>query len=386
MTAAAMRICSPHCGVAPETTSGGETYERELLVRLARGGAEIELILARGKPHPTGVPNWTVHRFAIGRGLRWWIAPAVVPSAIRRVHAHRPFDLLRAHSLRFIGPAALWARRHYRLDVPVVAHHHHLDPSPLNRVIERRVIGAVDHLVVGSEFAKRQLRDELGVRTDHVSVASYGVDPDFEARPRRADLVERYGLRDRPVVLFFGGLKARKNLFLLLDVWARVVAAVPAARLLVAGGGPLLADLRRHASQLGVKTSVVFTGYVPEVEKPRHFNLGDVFFFPSAMEGFGLTVAEAMSSGLPVVASDRGSIPELVVEGEGGFLGDPTRPDTFVRPLITLLEDGALREKLGRSNADRVDRLFRWSRCVDETRRAYEATLEAWRRRPRRQS
>jgi glycosyltransferase involved in cell wall biosynthesis len=135
-----------------------------------------------------------------------------------------------------------------------------------------------------------------------------------------------------------------------------------------------------------VEASVVFTGYVPEVEKPHHFNLGDVFFFPSAMEGFGLTVAEAMSSGLPVVASDRGSIPELVVEGEGGFLGDPTRPDTFVRPLITLLEDGALREKLGRSNADRVDRLFRWSRCVDETRRAYEATLEAWRRRPRRQS
>lgn len=386
MTTAAMRICSPHCGIAPETTSGGETYERELLVRLARGGAEIELILARGKPHPTGVPNWTVHRFAIGRGLRWWIAPAVVPSAIRRVHARRPFDLLRAHSLRFIGPAALWARRRYRLDVPIVAHHHHLDPSPLNRVIERRVIGAVDHLVVGSEFAKRQLRDELGVRTDHVSVAYYGVDPGFEARPRRADLGERYGLRDHPVVLFFGGLKARKNLFLLLDVWARVVTAVPAARLLVAGGGPLLADLRRHASQLGVEASVVFTGYVPEVEKPDHFNLGDVFFFPSAMEGFGLTLAEAMSSGLPVVASDRGSIPELVVEGEGGFLGDPARPDTFVRPLITLLEDGALREKLGRTNADRVDRLFRWSRCVDETRRAYEATLEAWRRRPRRLS
>ena len=69
-----MRICTPHCGIAPETTSGGETYERELLERLGRAGVQLEIILARGKPHPVGVPNWTIHRFAIGRGLRWYVA------------------------------------------------------------------------------------------------------------------------------------------------------------------------------------------------------------------------------------------------------------------------------------------------------------------------
>jgi hypothetical protein len=52
-----MRICTPHCGVAPETTSGGETYERELLTRLGRAGVSIDIILARGKPHPEAVPN-----------------------------------------------------------------------------------------------------------------------------------------------------------------------------------------------------------------------------------------------------------------------------------------------------------------------------------------
>ena len=165
-----MRICSPHCGVAPETTSGGETYERELLTRLGRDGVAIDLILARGKPHPAGVPNWTVHRFGIGRGLRWWIAPFVVPQAIARVARTSGMDLLRAHSLRYIGPAALWARRRFALDVPIVAHHHHLDPSPLNRQLEGRVADAVDRLVVGSEFARRQLAAELGVRTDHVAV------------------------------------------------------------------------------------------------------------------------------------------------------------------------------------------------------------------------
>jgi glycosyltransferase involved in cell wall biosynthesis len=378
----ALSLCSPHCGVNPETTSGGETYERELLTRLGHDGIRVELILARGKPHPLAVANWRVHRFKIHRGLRWWVAPLVVPSAIHRVHREVGFDLLRVHSLRFIGPSALWARRRWTLDVPVVAHHHHLDPDPLNRVIEKRVVEACDGIVVGSEFARRQLAEALGVRTDHVAVAPYGVDARFMPRPARADLLARYGLDGRgPVALFFGGLKPRKNLPLLLDAWADVIRACPEARLLVAGGGPLLPELRQRASTLGLDARVTFTGYVPESEKPEHFNLGDVFVFPSALEGFGLAVGEAMSSGLPVVASDRGSIPELVVDGEGGFLGDPARPAPLVEALVRLLRDAPLRAKQGAANVERIDRWFRWERCVSTTRAKYERVVEAWRSR-----
>jgi glycosyltransferase involved in cell wall biosynthesis len=321
-----------------------------------------------------------VHRFPLGRGLRWWVAPLVVPAAIRRVHAAVGFDLLRVHSLRYIGPSALAARRWYGLDIPIVSHHHHLDPSPLNRLIEKRVVEASDRVVVGSEFARRQLAEELGARTDHVSVVHYGVDRRFGPRPASPALRARYGLGGRRVVLFFGGLKPRKNLGLLLDAWAALAPRHPDATLLVAGGGPLLAQLRAQARRLGLDRRVVFTGYVAEAEKAEHFNLGDVFFFPSAMEGFGLTVAEAMSSGLPVVASNRGSIPELVVEGEGGFVCEPSGPEAFVEKLSLVLGDEALGRKLGAANRDRVERLFRWERCVDGTRRVYDRALEDWRR------
>ncbi len=366
--------------MAPETTSGGETYERELLVRLGRRGVRLDVILARGKRYPADVPNWTVHRFGIGRGLRWWIAPAVVPGAVKRVWDAGGFDLLRVHSLRFIGPGALWARRRFRLDVPIVAHHHHLDPSPLNGLIERRVVENVDRVVVGSEFARRQLAAELGCRTDHVAVVPYGVDERFAPRPRRSDLVERYGLGGAAVVLFFGGLKPRKNLPLLLDVFARVAPAAPSARLVIAGGGPLGADLERRARALGLGSRVVFTGYVPEAEKVDYFNLADVFVFPSAMEGFGLAVGEAMSCGLPVVASDRGSIPEVLVDGEGGFLVDPAAPERFAERLSVLLAEGELRAALGKANRARVDARFRWDRCVASTTAVYEETVADWRR------
>src|SRR5262249_59995058 len=123
-----MRICSPHCGIDPESTSGGETYERELLRRLAERGAMIDIVLARHKRYPDGVPNWTIHRLPIARGLRWPVAMLLLPRIIARLYGTARFDLLRVHSLRFIGPAALIARRRYGLDVPIVSHHHHLHP------------------------------------------------------------------------------------------------------------------------------------------------------------------------------------------------------------------------------------------------------------------
>ena len=89
-----MRVCTPHCGLDGETTSGGETYERELLRRLGGLGVTLDIILARHKRVPEGPPSWVVHRLRMGRGLRWPVAAFVVPSAIRRVYAETRFDLL----------------------------------------------------------------------------------------------------------------------------------------------------------------------------------------------------------------------------------------------------------------------------------------------------
>jgi glycosyltransferase involved in cell wall biosynthesis len=377
-----MRVCTPHCGIDPETTSGGETFERELLVRMAARGIGFDILLARHKRHPAGVANWTIHRLPIGRGLRWPVAPFVLPPAIRRVYDAVRFDLLRVHSLRYIGPAALLARRRYRLDVPIVAHHHHLDASLLNPFIEGRVIRAVERVVVGSQFARRQASAELGVPADKFSVVPYGVDARFAPGPRPGELSGRWGVGAEPVVLFLGGLKARKNLSLLLDVWGEVARACPDARLVIVGSGPLRQRLEQQAGAPGAPGRVVFTGYVPERDKVDYYRLADVLLFPSALEGFGFTVAEAMACGLPVVASNRGSLPELVVDGEGGFLIDPDRRADVVAATVRLLRDASLRARLGAANVERAQQRFRWERCAADTAAVYEEVLDAWRRRP----
>src|SRR6058998_1568910 len=210
-----MRVCTPHCGLDPEAGLGGEVYEREVLRALADRGMALDILLARHKRVPEGVRNWTVHRLPIGRGLRWPVAALLLPRYIQRLYRHPGFDLLRAHSLRFIGPAALIARRRYRLDAPIVAHHHHLDADWLNPFIEARVMRGVERVVVGSEFAVRQAGEQLGVPREKFAVAPYGVDRRFRRGAPPAPLAKRWGLDGPLVALFLGGLKSRKNLFFL---------------------------------------------------------------------------------------------------------------------------------------------------------------------------
>lgn len=379
-----MRMCSPHCGLDAETTSGGETFEREMLTRLARLGLVCDLILARHKRAPEDAPNLVVHRLPIGRGLRWPVAAALLPRYIARVYRQVRFDLLRVHSLRYIGPAALAARRFYGIDVPIVSHHHHLDPNWLNSVIERRVVLASERVITGSDFSKRQLVELLGVPADLVEVVPYGVDERFAPREVDSRLRDRLGPTAEPLALFFGGLKPRKNLFFLLDAWRDVATARPGATLLVAGGGPLEPALRRRSETLGLTGRVVFVGRVPEAEKVAYYNAADVFLFPSLLEGFGLAVGEAMSCGLPVVVSDQGSLPELVVDGQGGFVCRGQDRGEFVRAVLRLLDDAALRRRFGAFNRARIDQHFRWHRASRRVLEIYEEVLGDWKRGVRR--
>jgi len=339
----------------------------------------VDILLARHKRCPEGVPNWIIHRLPIGRGLRWPVAMVVLPPVIRRLYAETGFDVLRVHSLRYIGPAALIARRRYHLDVPIVSHHHHLDPSWLYPVIERRVIEGSERVITVSEFSRRQLVQTLGVSPDRIEVVPNGIDARFA--PGAGDDVRlRHGLGGGPVALFLGGLKPRKNLALLLDAWREVARARADARLLVAGVGPLESSLRRRAVALGLGGRVVFAGRIAEAEKVGYYNAADLFVSPSSLEGFGFTVGEAMSCGLPVVVSDRGALPELVVHGEGGFVCRHGDAGELARRLLLLLGDALLRRRFGRFNRDRVDRHFRWERASRRVWDIYEEVLAEWKR------
>jgi len=372
-----MIVCSPHVSIAPESSSGGEVYEREVLKHLALLGVRVDLILPGRASCWTDVPNWHIHRTWLPKGFRWYISNLVFPPYIKRVYDQQPFDLLRVHSLRFVGPAALWARRRHRLPVPVVAHHHHVDRNWLNPLIERRVIEACDLVTTDSQFSREQLARELQVDIGHVAVIYAGIARRFMPQPKDEQLVARMGLDGCRVLLFLGGLKPRKNVGLLLEVLRDIVTEMgDQVRLLIAGSGSEEKALRRKAKDLGVASQAIFSGHVPEADKVRFYNLADVYVHSSNMEGFGMTPGEAMACGKPVVATAVGSLPEVIVDGETGFLvplGDRRR---FAERIVTLLQNESLARQFGEAGRRRVEALFRWETVARRLVDLYQQVLD----------
>lgn len=234
------------------------------------------------------------------------------------------------------------------MPVPVVAHHHHVDRNWLNPVIERRVIEACDLVTTDSQFSREQLARELQVNTSHVAVVYAGIARRFEPQPKDERLAARLGLKGHKILLFLGGLKSRKNVGLLLEVFRDVVAEMgDRVRLLIAGLGSEEKALRRKARDLSIADKVVFAGYVPEADKVRFYNLADVYVHSSSLERFGMTASEAMSCSKPVVTSRVGSLPEAVADGETGFLVPPGDRQRFAEHIVTLLQNEAPARQLG---------------------------------------
>ena len=324
----------------PDSTVGGEVYERELLARLPEHGVDLELGLPRDHVFEGSGARITVLRHRLG--LHWILAPfAFTPYVIRLLRGRR-VDVLRGHSVRHTGPALLLGRALMRSRVPVVLHHHHLYPrwAWLEAAIARRA----DAVITVSEHS----RDELvarGVAPELVHVVVEGV-----ARPPATagwpDAWPGDGLR----LLYLGRLEARKRPD--LAVAAMRAAGVPAS-LVIAGEGPLAPELAGDGLRL--------LGRVSEEDKWRLYDSADVLLFGSTLEGFGLVIAEAQSRGVPVIAAAGTATREALADGESGLLVPPD-PQAFAAAIRELADDD--RRAAMSDRAREFARRFDWDACA----------------------
>ncbi len=164
-------------------------------------------------------------------------------------------------------------------------------------------------------------------------------------------------IRDAPPsVLILGRIDATENYKghrELIEIWPRVVEAVPDARLVIAGGGSGLEALKRTREASSAKESVHVLGFVPVEELDAVWNATDIFAMPSRGEGFGLVYIEAMRRGLPIIASVHDAGQEVNVHETTGFNVDLDRPGDLLDRLVTVLRDTALRRAFGVAGRER---------------------------------
>ncbi|MFM8855883.1 MAG: glycosyltransferase family 4 protein [Actinomycetota bacterium] len=170
---------------------------------------------------------------------------------------------------------------------------------------------------------------------------------------------------DSPYVLSVGTIERRKNFPRLIDAFTRTAAAQSGIRLVIAGSpGDDMEDVRSAIDSLGMhrKTSVILLGRVSESSLDLLYEHAEMLAYPSLDEGFGFPILEAMSHGVPVLGSDRGSIPEIA--GTAAVLVDPIDLDAMAGALDRLLADSSLRESLRANGFNRCEQ-FTWKRTAD---------------------
>jgi len=226
-----------------------------------------------------------------------------------------------------------------------------------------------DSIITVSVSIRRTLI-EGGVNPSLVRVVYEGVDLDWIDHQVTS---ETLNLPAGLVVGTVAHLSAEKGHETLLDAAAKVIVRVPEAQFVFVGEGELMPKLRGKIDQLGLQKHVTFLGFRRDSEAVlKNFC---IFCLPSLSEGLSSAILVAMASGLPVIATQVGGIPELVVDGETGLLVSPREVDPLEDALCRLLESAELRQKMGEAGRRRVEERFALSRKLDQTELHYAELL-----------
>jgi phosphatidylinositol alpha-1,6-mannosyltransferase len=310
--------------------------------------ATLGFEVRRVAPGPFG------HRLVVAR-----LNAAGVLQALRS----RPQVILSGHVVT--APAAAVVRR--LTGIPVVQYLYGYELTSRPRLTSFAVRHA-DLCVAISRYT-RELAVTAGARPDRVSVIPVGATvAEAHAGPEPSPA---------PTLLTVGRLsEPYKGHDTVLRALPLVAAAVPHARWVVVGDGPLRAELEARAAAYGVRDRVRFTGQVPDAERDEWFRRADVFVMPArtpangAGEGFGIVFLEANLHGLPVVAGGVGGALDAVVDGVTGLLVDPTDHVAVADAVIDLLRDPDLARNLGVSGAQRARQEFRWPEVATQVEAA----------------
>jgi glycosyltransferase involved in cell wall biosynthesis len=277
------------------------------------------------------------------------------------VHAHDPHGVAMAGlalsmSTQLVKPPLVAARR---VDF-------HLRGSSLSRWKYRQV----DCFLCASEAIRQMLIGD-GVPAARAVTVHEGIDLGRVDSAPPANLHEDLWLpHQAPIVGNVAALVPHKGQRHLIEAARLVGPQVPDARFVIAGEGELRPALERQIKDHHLEKHVLLAGFRPDVLSLH--KAFEIFVMSSVTEGLGTSLLDAMAAGKPVVATRAGGIPEVVIDGETGFLVPPRDHDAMAGAIVKLLKDDALRYGMGKAGRARVQTVFSAERMVQETLRVYE--------------
>ncbi len=193
-----------------------------------------------------------------------------------------------------------------------------------------------------------------------------------DAKRIESEMARASAERSSKLILFLGDLGRRKGIYDLVRALPQVAEAIPDVQV-IAGGKGELENVRRCARDAGVEDHLVLPGFVSGREKMRLLAEAAIYVLPSYNEGVPVSILEAMSAGLPIISTPVGGIPDVIRDGEEGFLVSPGSTDELARRIIQLLGSKELRDRMGKNARRRLQSEFTSEVAVAALTALYQA-------------
>jgi glycosyltransferase involved in cell wall biosynthesis len=182
-------------------------------------------------------------------------------------------------------------------------------------------------------------------------------------------------MTDGPLITCVARLVWFKGLHTLIDALPDIIARHPDSRVLIVGDGELRADLETQAKRLGVDHTIVFAGERDDI--PQLLKISDLFVLPSLSEGLPISLLEAMATGLPLVATRVGGIPELIEEGKNGYLVPSSDTHALGQAILSFLDDPEKMHQAGLAGRELLEKQFSQTAMVQKTEELYLDLIHA---------
>ena len=290
---------------------------------------------------------------------------------------NRAISIMKSYDAKIIwfgaaAPLALMAanlRKNGAARIIALTHGHEVwwAKLPIFRQLLNKISKDVDQLTYLGDFTKKAMQPAISDVRKLVKIAP-GIDVEhFIPANKSTQLLEKYKLNNRQVIVSVGRLVHRKGQDKLIVAMAQVVKKFPNVTLLIVGEGPIRNMLQKLVHHHSLEKNVIFTGRVQLDDLPKYIQLADVFampardrFFGLEVEGLGIVYLEASACGVPVIVGQSGGAPDAVISDVTGLIVDGTKPDEIAAAVIKVLADPELAKKYSDAGRDWIVSEWRW--------------------------
>ncbi|MBR9975312.1 MAG: glycosyltransferase family 4 protein [Bacteroidetes bacterium] len=370
---------------------GMASHALELARAHVQNGHRLELVHpvhGAGEDHIEEMEGFIVHKLFVNSQTPKWkhvLYIRKVRDYVRKLHAATAFDVLHWHDLT----PNCWSTWTLRNDLPLVWTNHtsnylEMFETGVGRTKIKLFLGHADAIISPS----RELY-EKSTATGIDPKRNFYIPNGVDAAKFRPD--NSFGVIDkdyaidpaRPVIVCPRRLEPKNGVEYFIRAVPLVRAEMPEVQFLIVGGG--FPDERKRFEGLlreaGEARDVFFTGNVPNSAMPKFYALSTIAALPSLMEATSISGLEAMASGLPLVGTNIGGIPEIIEDGESGLLVEARSPEQLAQAFLRLLRDADLRRRLGEGARRRVEAVFAWPEIARRTTAIYDVAAAHWKSR-----